>query len=183
MTTRKSSGSKASKDQSARSSKARGTGNPNADALDMLIRDHREVDALFKEFESIKDSEEDDDEKERLVQQVCEALTIHTTIEEEIFYPAAREALDEEGNDLLDEAAVEHAGAKELIAQLEIAQPSDPLYDAKVTVLAEYIRHHVKEEEGELFPKLRKADFDGEAVGEAMRDRKEELEEQVPSAA
>jgi len=181
MTTRKSSGSKGSKDQSAKPSKARSSGNPNGDAIEMLVRDHREVDALFKNFEAIKDG--DEEEKERLVQQVCGALTIHATLEEEIFYPAAREALGDEGSDLLDEAAVEHAGAKELIAQLETADPSDALYDAKVTVLSEYIRHHVKEEEGELFPKLRKAEFDSEAVGAAMKDRREELAEEVPSAA
>ena len=147
-------GNKASKGQSSKTTRARSTMDNKADGIDLLVHDHREVDSLFKEFESIKDGE-DDEEKEQLVHQVCSALTIHATIEEEIFYPAAREALSEEGADILDEATVEHASAKELIAQLNTADPVDPLYDAKVTVLSEYIRHHVKEEEGELFPKLR----------------------------
>ena len=87
--------------------------------------------------------------------EICVTLTVHATIEEELFYPAAREA--EVETDLLDEAEVEHASAKDLIAQIEGMGPDDELYDAKVTVLGEYIDHHVKEEEGEMFPKCRKA--------------------------
>jgi hemerythrin superfamily protein len=98
---------------------------------------------------------------------------VHATTEEEIFYPAAREAVDDD--DLLDEAEVEHASAKDLIAQIEAGSPSDPLYDAKVKVLGEYVRHHVKEEEGELFPKVKKAKVDLAELGLAIVARKEEL--------
>jgi hypothetical protein len=101
------------------------------------------------------------------------SLKAHTTIEEEIFYPAAREVLEEE--DLLDEAEVEHASAKDLIEQIEGMSPQDDLYDAKVTVLGEYIDHHVKEEETEMFPKLRKTDLDLKSMGDQMESRKDQL--------
>ena len=113
--------------------------------------------------------------KESLVQQICSELKVHTTLEEEIFYPAARIALDDDGDDLLDEAAVEHASAKDLIAQLEGASSDDELYDAKVTVLSEYIKHHVKEEHEELFPRCRKAKMDLKSLGAAMMARKTQL--------
>jgi hemerythrin superfamily protein len=100
-------------------------------------------------------------------------LTVHAQLEEEIFYPAAREALEEQ--DLLDEAEVEHASAKELIAQLESTKPGAELYDAKVTVLGEYIDHHVKEEEKQMFPKVRKARLDLEELAAQMKARKEAL--------
>ena len=104
-------------------------------------------------------------------------MTVHATIEEEIFYPAVREAIDDE--DLMDEADVEHASAKELIAQLEAANPGDDQYDAKVTVLGEMIDHHVKEEEGEMFSKARKADIDSASLGEELAIRKAELKEEL----
>jgi hemerythrin-like domain-containing protein len=100
-------------------------------------------------------------------------LTVHATIEEEIFYPAARDVLPEE--DLVDEATVEHATAKDLIAQIESMLPDEDLYDAKVKVLGEYIDHHVKEEEEEMFPKVRSAGLDVAAVGEQLKARQEEL--------
>ena len=100
-------------------------------------------------------------------------LTVHATAEEEIFYPAARKAIEEE--DLLDEAEVEHGSAKDLIAQIESSTPSESLYDAKVKVLGEYIDHHVKEEEGELFPKVKKAKIDLASLGTEMAARKAEL--------
>ena len=101
-------------------------------------------------------------------------LTSHTTIEGEIFYPAARATLGQE-EDLVDEALVEHASAKSLISQLQAMDGSEPLYNAKVRVLAEYIRHHLKEEEGEMFPKLRKAALDLTKLGRKMAARKAEL--------
>jgi hemerythrin superfamily protein len=101
-------------------------------------------------------------------------LTAHATAEEELFYPRAREVLGDD-EDLVDEADVEHASAKELIAQIEAGSPDDPLYDAKVKVLGEYIDHHVKEEEGEMFPKIRKSDLDLDAIGEEIAARKAEL--------
>lgn len=100
-------------------------------------------------------------------------LTVHATIEEEIFYPAAYEALDDD--DLLDEAEVEHASAKALIAEIEASQVGEPLFDAKVTVLGEYIDHHVQEEEKELFPECRASGMDLKALGEQLAARKAEL--------
>ena len=142
------------------------------DAIKLLMTEHREVEALFKKFEKAK---EDDAEKADIVAQICEALSTHAEIEEEIFYPAARDALSEKGEDLLDEAEVEHASIKSLVAQLEEAEPDDDLYDAKVKVLTEYVQHHVKEEEGELFPKVRKTDLDLNQLGAEMFERKVEL--------
>lgn len=146
------------------------------DAIKLLTKDHREVEALFKKFEEAKD---DNAEKADIVAQICESLSIHAEIEEEIFYPAARDALSENGEDLLDEAEVEHASIKSFVAELEAAEPDDDLYDAKVKVLAEYVQHHVKEEEGEMFPKIKKADLDLEALGVEMATRKEELQAEL----
>jgi hemerythrin superfamily protein len=143
------------------------------DALALLRADHREVKAMFEEFEKT----EGDDEKVEIARRICTALTVHAQIEEEIFYPAAYEALEE--NDLLDEAEVEHASAKDLIAQIEASSPSEPLYDAKVKVLGEYIDHHVQEEEKELFPECRDSDMDLKAIGEQLKARKEELRAQA----
>ena len=148
------------------------------DAIDMLLEDHRRVEEMFEEFEEAKD-DEDDDEKAQRVVAICVELTIHATLEEEIFYPAARTALGEEGAEVLDEADVEHESARMLIAQLAEASPGDELYDARVKVLGEYVRHHVAEEEGELFPKLRDAEFDSEAIGAEMRERSDELREEL----
>jgi hemerythrin superfamily protein len=146
------------------------------DAIELLTSDHKAVKAMFQQFEKIKERDDADDEKSELVQQICAALTVHATIEEEIFYPAVRDAIDDE--DLMDEADVEHAGAKELIAQLESASPGDDHYDAKVTVLGEMIDHHVKEEEGEMFPKAKKS-IDVAAIGAELAERKAELAEEL----
>ena len=154
-----------------------GMGNPEdtSNAIDLLKRDHQEVDTMFKEYEDIKDGASDA-EKEELVGRICDALTVHAQIEEEIFYPASRRALDEqEGKELLDEAAVEHQTLKDLIERLESAPIDDPLYDAGVKVLSEYVKHHVKEEENELFPKIRSSQMDLGAVGQQMAQRKEQL--------
>jgi len=124
---------------------------------------------MFADYEKT----EDDAEKQSLAGRICAALKVHTQIEEEIFYPAAYEALEDD--DLLDEAEVEHASAKELIAQIEASSPSEPLYDAKVKVLGEYVDHHVQEEEKELFPECRDSAMELKALGEQMRTRKEEL--------
>lgn len=153
-----------------------GMTNPDsASALDLLKRDHDEVDRMFKHYEELKDGA-DDSEKEDLVTQICDALTVHAQIEEEIFYPASRRALDEEeGKELLDEAAVEHQTLKDLIGRLEEAPTDDPLYDAGVKVLGEYVKHHVKEEETELFPKVKSSEMDLEAVGRKLAERKDQL--------
>jgi hemerythrin superfamily protein len=142
------------------------------DAIEMLVTDHKKVKALFSEFDKLK-KEGDDSPKAELVSQICKELTIHAAIEEEIFYPAVRESVNE--LDLMDEALVEHAGAKSLIAQLEEMEPADDLYDAKVTVLREQIEHHVKEEEGEMFKRAKKAEVDTETLGKKMMERKIEL--------
>ncbi len=139
------------------------------DAIALLKADHAKVQALFNQFEKART----DDRKQSLAQEICMELKVHTAIEEEIFYPAAREAID--NDDLLDEAAVEHASAKELIAQIEGGTPDEDMWSAKVTVLGEYIKHHVKEEQTELFPQVRETDIDLKALGDALRARKQEL--------
>ena len=139
--------------------------------LGMLIEDHREAQKLFKDFKSA----EDDRSKEEIVRHACSALTAHTKIEEEHFYPFLREADPETFGSLLDEARVEHASAKELIAQISEMDPGDDLYDAKVKVLSEQIDHHVEEEEGEMFPKLQKTDMDMDAIGAQLAECKDEL--------
>lgn len=140
-----------------------------ADAIKLLKDDHREVKKWFKDYEKL----EDDAEKQKLAQKICLALTVHTRVEEEIFYPATREAIEDD--DLLDEAEVEHASAKDLIAQILSMKPGDDLYDAKVTVLGEYVEHHVEEEESEMFPECRDADLDLKELGARMAKRKAEL--------
>jgi hemerythrin superfamily protein len=147
----------------------RSTSTQAQDAIAMLMADHKKVKKLFSDFDKLKE-EGGDEEKSAIVDQICNELKIHTELEEEIFYPAVRKAIDD--SELMDEALVEHAGAKDLIAQLEDASPEDDLYDAKVTVLGEQIDHHVKEEEGSIFPKAKKAKVDTEALGSTMTKRK-----------
>jgi hypothetical protein len=142
------------------------------DAVDLLMKDHREVEAWFEQFEKT----ESDTKKKTLADKICLALKVHTQIEEEIFYPACRQAgLDE---DKLDEAQVEHDAAKNLIAEIEEMEPGDDLYDAKVKVLGEVITHHVEEEEEEegLFAQARKSeDIDLNAMAAEISERKEAL--------
>ena len=146
------------------------------DAIKLLTDDHKEVQGLFKAYQKLVDDGGEDDLREELAQEICAKLTLHATIEEEIFYPAARDSVeDDDGDDLLDEAEVEHASAKELIAQIAEGSAADELYDAKVKVLGEYIAHHVKEEEKELFPKVRQSDLDLDALGDELSARKAEL--------
>jgi len=144
-----------------------------ADAIKLLKDDHKEVKTYFKQYETL----ENDAEKRALADKICLALTVHAQIEEEIFYPAAREAIDDD--DLLDEAEVEHASAKQLIAEIQAMQVSDRLFDAKVTVLGEYIDHHVEEEETEMFPESRESDLDLKALGAQLAERKAALMAQL----
>jgi hemerythrin superfamily protein len=146
-------------------------------ALEFLKNKHDEVDEMFSRFEEIKDNG-DDAQKEDLVARICEALTIHAQIEETIFYPAARRAVQEQGQELLNEAAVEHQTLKDIVGRLEMAPTSDPLYDAGVKVLSEYTKHHVREEENELFPKVRQTNLDLQALGRQLAQRQQELESQ-----
>jgi len=152
------------------SSKAKAARRPQ-DAIALLRADHALVEDLFEQFEKARNERR----KQTLATQICLELKIHAQIEEEVFYPAAREVLPKE-KDLLDEADVEHASAKDLIAQIEAGKPGDDYWEAKVTVLGEYIKHHVKEEQTEMFPKVRKTRLDLKALGEQLRARKEELQ-------
>ena len=141
------------------------------DAIALLKADHDQVEDLFKQDEKASG----DGRKEKLAKQLCRELTIHTTIEEEIFYPACEGKVDE---DLLKEAYVEHDAAKVLIAEIEAGEPSDEFYDAKVKVLQEEIEHHIEEEEKRvegLFSQARKAGLDMDALGEQLESRKTEL--------
>jgi len=140
-----------------------------ADAIKLLKDDHKEVKNYFKQYESL----EDDAEKQALADKICTALTVHAQIEEEIYYPATREAINDD--DLLDEAEVEHASAKQLIAEIQSMKAGDRLFDAKVTVLGEYIDHHVEEEEGEMFPESGDSDLDLKELGAKLTARKAEL--------
>jgi hemerythrin superfamily protein len=140
-----------------------------ADAIKLLKDDHREVKGWFKDYEKL----EDDVDKQALADKICLALTVHAQIEEEIFYPAARGEIDDD--DLLDEAEVEHASAKQLIAEIQDMKAGDRLFDAKVTVLGEYVDHHVEEEEKEMFPESRDSDLDLKALGVQLAKRKAEL--------
>lgn len=161
----------AKKSTRSRSTSASKSGAP--DAIKLLTADHREVKALFQQYQEMVDHEAEDQEKQEIADQICLMLTVHAQIEEELFYPAAKEAIKEP--DLVNEANVEHASAKDLIAQIQESDPSDEMYDAKVKVLGEYIDHHVKEEEGEMFPQARKAKVDLVALGEQLAERKQAL--------
>lgn len=140
------------------------------DATTLLHKDHETVSGLFDQYEKARSSTK----KFELVQQICEALTLHAQIEEEIFYPAVRKAV--EGDDMMDEALVEHASLKALIAQVKGKDvETEPLFDGKITVLSEYVKHHVKEEEGEMFPKAKNSGVDLKALGAQLQARKEML--------
>jgi hypothetical protein len=144
---------------------------PPADAIALLKADHRKVEDLFAKFEAAKGSER----KLRLAKQICTELTVHTMIEEEIFYPACKGKIEA---DVLSEAYVEHDGAKVLIAEIEGGAPDDAFYDAKVKVLSEQIKHHVKEEEKRsegMFAQARDAGLDTEALGARLQARKRDL--------
>ena len=170
MATAKKSKS-ASKPSTAR--RASSTTETDNEAIAQLTGDHARVKKLFGQYNRLAKSEAESSERQELALMICAELTAHATAEEEIFYPAAREALDDA--DLIDEAEVEHASAKDLIAQIQSASPEDELFDAKVKVLGEYIDHHVQEEEGEIFPKVRKAKLDTVELGEEIAARKAEI--------
>jgi hypothetical protein len=144
------------------------------DAIALLTQDHERVKELFEEFEMLEAEEGTEDEKLDLVQQICMELTIHTQLEEEIFYPAAIDAIGQ--LDIMDEALVEHAKAREQIDQVVSMAPEDDYYDAEVTVLQDMVEHHIQEEEGKMFPKLKKAAIDLAALGEQLSERKQELQ-------
>lgn len=160
MTTTRSSEQKAERGEKARI--------PNAIAL--LKADHRAVEDLFEEYEHARQR----NRKQAIVRQICEELTLHAQLEEEAFYPAAQKALADD-KDLVNEAIVEHASLKWLISQIEGMQDDSEMYAAEVTVLKEYVQHHVKEEEKEMFPRLRKTDLDLDALGQTLFEAKQQL--------
>jgi len=142
------------------------------DALALLKSDHAAVTELFAKYEAAKK----DDQKNSLAQKICNELKIHAAIEEEIFYPELRAAAnDEEVDSMLNEADVEHDGAKKLIAEIEASDASNEKFDAQVKVLGEYIKHHVKEEQSEIFPKARSSGLDLKEMGMRLMTRKLEL--------
>ena len=146
------------------------------DACDLLDADHKAVKKMFKEYETLMESKarSTGQKKMDLAQRICQELTVHAQVEEEIFYPQVRAAIKD--TDLLAEAEVEHASAKDLIAQIQGMTEVDERFDAKVTVLGEYIDHHVKEERTEMFPKARAArKLDLIAIRDQLIARKEEL--------
>jgi DUF438 domain-containing protein len=151
-----------------------GKGNDGQDAIELLTQDHDMVKELFDEFEMLTADEDVENDKLDLVQQICTELTIHAQLEEEIFYPAAIEAIGQ--LDIMDEAVVEHAKARDQIEQLVSMAPEDDYFDAEVTVLREMVEHHIEEEEGKMFPKLKKSSIDLEALGEQISQRKQELQ-------
>jgi hemerythrin superfamily protein len=144
------------------------------DAIALLKQDHRTVEALFDEFEDA-----DESEQSGLATRICQMLTVHAQIEEEILYPQAKEAFGEEEDEMVYEAEIEHGSAKELIARIEASTPEDPEFKPLVKVLSEYVKHHVKEEEKELFPALKEAEVDLKEMGTQLAQRKMELLEQM----
>jgi hemerythrin superfamily protein len=142
------------------------------DAITLLTEDHENVKAMFEQYEGLGDRAMAT--KKKLATQICTELTKHATAEEEIFYPAVR-AAGKDKEDLVDEATVEHASAKDLIAQIMEMEASEDLFDAKVKVLSELIEHHVKEEEEEMFPKARAAGLDLASLGQQIAERKAEI--------
>ncbi len=139
------------------------------DAIALLRADHKLVNDLFEQFEKSRSA----NRKKTLVAQICRELTVHALIEEEIFYPAFRAAVKDK--ELVPEAAVEHATVKDLIAQVEGVEPEGEMFDARVKVMGEYVKHHVKEEQNEMFKKARASKMDLAALGEQLAQRKAEL--------
>ena len=171
-TSRKSTRSKAAGRTARSNGSARQTArSAQTDAVTLLKADHRQVEQWFEQFEKSRS----DAKKQELARNICKALTVHAQIEEEIFYPAFLEATQD--TDIHHEAAVEHDGAKKLIAEIESSGPEDDYFDARVTVLSEMIKHHVKEEEQRdgMFAKGRKAGMDMKELGQRLKTRKDEL--------
>ena len=156
---------------------------PKQNAIELLKQDHDRVKELFTEFKRFQESKAEGAEemKQALMDAVCEELTIHAQVEEELFYPAVCEALPDE-KDLVNEALVEHAGAKELIAKIQEGSAEEEMTCAQFLVLGEQIDHHVEEEESELFPKVRKSDMNLETIGKEISARKAELMAQMQGA-
>ncbi len=149
-------------------------GTQDEGVLAVLTKDHRDVKKLFSAYQRLVDTDAPASQRRISAEQICAMLTAHASVEEELFYPAVRDAAGD-ATQTMDEAQVEHASLKALIAQLQSMEPNEALYDAKVKVLGEYVDHHVKEEEGEIFPAARKAGIDLQRLGVQVAARKEEL--------
>jgi hemerythrin-like domain-containing protein len=146
--------------------------NASQDAISLLQKDHEEMKNGFKKYEGIGDKALD--EKKALAERLCAMFMQHAVAEEEIFYPAIREKVGD-SRDMINEALVEHASAKELVAQIQVMMPGEELYDAKIKVLGELIEHHIKEEESEMFEKAKSAQLDMAKLGEMIDARKQQL--------
>jgi hemerythrin-like domain-containing protein len=158
------------------SSSSRGGARKKPDIYALLKEDHQKVKKLVQEFEKLHESEGDSEEQMSIAQTICLELKVHAQVEEEVFYPALREAFEEqEQMDLLNEAQVEHDSAKSLIEQIEQCDAEDEMLAAYVKVLGEYVNHHVQEEEKEIFPAARKAKLDAEELAGQAMSRKQEL--------
>jgi hemerythrin-like domain-containing protein len=151
--------------------------NKQEDACDLLEADHDAVKEMFSEYNELIEDQEggsnNSEDRRLLAEKICQALTVHAQIEEEIFYPGVREGVDDDL--MMDEARVEHASAKGLIAQIQEMDPENPVYDAMVRVLGEYVDHHIEEEQNEIFPRARESDVDLTQMREQMMARKQEL--------
>ena len=165
--TRRAAAGRSGRASPVRAKRGRRSDSSAAYAVKLLKQDHRAVAQALKEFESAGH-----EEKQAIAQRICRMLAVHTQLEEEILYPAAREALDSDDAHLVAEAHVEHASVKDLIRQIEQREEVDEEYEAKVEVMGEYVQHHVSEEEGELFPKLERSSLDLDALGERIEERK-----------
>ena len=150
-------------------------GGGGTDAITLLKKDHDEVSRMFEEFETA-----DEDRKFELAAEICQALTVHATIEEEIFYPQAREALEAE--DLMTEAEVEHDSAKYLIDRIQDGEVDEVQLSAMIKVLKEYVSHHIDEEQRKMFPRVKRAELDLQAIGRELLERKTELEGELATA-
>lgn len=148
-------------------------------AIELLMADHRKVEDLFEQYDGEKDS--DEDTRREIAQQICNELTVHAQVEEEILYPWLRENLDE--MEMVEEAQIEHNSAKDLIAQIEGAESVDETFNALVKVLSEYIKHHVKEEENEIFPEVKDKKEELDELGQQIASRKGELMEELGMTA
>ena len=147
----------------------RGPSSESGDAIALLHADHKLVSGLFEQYEKTQSTAK----KIELVSEICAELTVHAQVEEEIFYPAVKQALKDK--ELIPEATVEHATLKELISQVDGVEPDGEMFDAKIKVLSEYVKHHVKEEEEEIFPKVKSSRLNVAELGAQLAERKQEL--------
>jgi hemerythrin superfamily protein len=149
----------------------------SGNAIELLITDHENVRRLFDEYEELADDEADEEDRKALADEICAMLTVHSMLEQEVIYPAAREAVDDQ--EQLDEAEAEHQQIDDLIAEIQEMEPGDESYDEKLTLLSEQVEHHVREEEDELFPMMEASELDLDELGRALAERRAELLEEL----